>query len=96
MYLEPEDKEKIVDYLVKNKKNLRSLPQVKLLKQQLKQALKSNDSSFHDDVITEFLACVKIPIAEDVSRATGLSTDGIVYIIQCMGLEKFKKYLGVK
>lgn len=94
MFLENEDKEKIVDYLVKNKKVLRSLPQIVLLKKQLKDALKRElDKTFHDDIITEFLKCCKIPIAEDVSRNTGLATDGIVYIIDYMGLDKFKKYI---
>lgn len=93
MFLDLEDKEKIITFLVKNKKILKSLPQVKLLKKQLRTSLKSNDSSLHDDIMVEFLACCRIPIAEEVSRNTGLATDGIVYIIQCMGIEKFRKYL---
>jgi len=93
MYLEETDREKIVDYLVINKKMLRSLPQIKLYKKQFKEALKDNDSSLHDDISTQFLNCCKGIIAENVSRNTGLAADGIIYILDYIGIQEFEKYL---
>lgn len=93
MYLDVDDKRIVVEYLVKNKKMLRSLPDVKLLGTQKRKALKENDQAFHDDIEAEYLSSVKYIIAQDVGRNTGLSVDGIIYIIDCMGTTNFRDYL---
>jgi hypothetical protein len=82
--------------LVKNKKAIRQLPKVKLLKQQYKKALKENSVEFHDDLEREFLGSVKYLIAQDVGKNTGLSVDGIIYVMDCMGSTDFMVYLNGK
>lgn len=92
-YFDPEDQDKIKDYLIDNKEHLKELKPIKLLDKAKKKLLKKYDSSFQDEIETQFFNACKLVIAEDVTRNTGLATDGILYIIDCMGLEKFKEYI---
>lgn len=93
MYLDNTDKEIIVDYLVKNRKMLKSLPKVKTLTKDFRKALKDNGSEFHFDIKVEYLSFCKTIIAEDVGRNTGLSVDGIIYTLDCMSFDNFFCYM---
>lgn len=93
MFLDDVDKEVVIEFLSKNKRRLKDLEQIKLFKTQCNKALKENGMEFHDDIHAQFFAVCKTIIAEDVSRNTGLSADGIIYILDYMGLNKFQEYL---
>lgn len=93
MYLDDVDKEIILEFLSKNKERLKSLEKIVFLKTQYDNALATNGMEFHDDIHAQFFGVCKTIIAEDVSRNTGLSADGIIYILDYMGLDKFQEYL---
>lgn len=96
VYLDPEDKETIIKYLADNKEHFKELKPVEVLEKIKTKMLKKFDSSFHDEIEVQFYNSCKLVIAEDISRSTGLSTDGIMYVIDYMGLENFKEYWNVK
>lgn len=93
MYLDPEDKETIIQYLADNKQHFLDLKQTKLLLKMKDKLMKKFDSSFQEEIEVQFYNCCKLVIAEDVSRNTGLAVDGIMYILDYMGLENFKEYM---
>lgn len=93
MYLDDIDRDIVIEFLAKNKKRLKSLEKIKLFKQQYNKAIKTNGKEFHDDIDAQFFGVCKSIIAADVSLNTGLGADGIIYILDCMGQEKFREYL---
>lgn len=93
MYLDQEDKERIIQYLSDAKKDLKALKTVKDLKRIKNKLIKKYDKSFHSDIEVQYYGAVKLAISEDVSRNTGLSSDGIMFILDSMGLDKFKRYM---
>lgn len=95
MYLDPEDQETIIQYLSDGKDNFKDLKPIKQLGKMKAKLLKKYDSSFHEDIWVQYYNACKLAIAEDISRNTGLATDGIMYILDCMGLEKFKEYMSM-
>lgn len=92
-YFDPEDQEKIKEYLINNKEHLQELKPIKLLDKAKKKLLKKYDSSFHDEIETQFFNACKLVIAEDIGKSTGLAVDGIMYVIDYMGLDNFKEYM---
>lgn len=93
MYLDPEDRETIIQYLADNKHHLLDLKPIKSLSKMKKKLLKKYDSSFHEEIEVQYYNSCKLVIAEDVTRNTGLAVDGIMYVIDYMGLDKFKEYM---
>lgn len=96
MYLDPEDKETIIKYLSDNKTHFKELKAVDTLEKIRTKMKKKFDSSFYDEIDLQFYNCCKLVIAEDISRNTGLASDGIMYILDYMGIDKFKEYWDVK
>lgn len=93
MYFDPEDKERILDYLESNKGHFKTLKPIKQLSKMKDKLLKKYDSSFHEDIEIEYLKGCRLAVAEDISRNTGLATDGIMFTIESLGMDKFKKLL---
>lgn len=96
MIFDKEDEEIIKEYLIINKNSLKNLSTIKSLKKEYKKELKNNSKEFHDDIEIEFFGLCKMLIAQDVGKNTGLATDGIMYLLDYMGLKNFKKYIGVR
>lgn len=93
MYLDPEDKEKVIEYLSKNKKYLISLKSIEQLTKMKDKLYKKYDSSFYDEIDVQYYNSCKLVIAEDIGRVTGLGVDGIMFIMDSMGLDNFIKYM---
>ncbi len=96
MYLDPEDKDKIIQYLSDHKLDLIELKSIKLLSKMKDNLYKKYDPSFYDEIDVQYYGACKLVIAEDVGKATGLAADGILYIIDSMGLDNFKEYMSVR
>lgn len=96
MYLDPEDKEIIINYLSKNKEHLIGLKPIEQLKKMKDKLYKKYDKSFYDEIDRQYYGACKLSIAEDIGKATGLAVDAIMYILDYMGLDNFQIYMGEK
>lgn len=91
MFLQ-EEKEKVIQYLIDNKQFLKD-QLLKDITAERDKLLKEFDSSLHDDIEIQYIQIVRMMIAEDIAKNTGISTDNILYLLEYMGVEKFKEYL---
>lgn len=93
MYLDPEDKEKIIQYLIDNKGHFSTLKPIKILSKMRDKLLKKYDSSFHEEINIQYDKQCRLVVGTEISKNTGLAIDGIMYVLEYMGLENFKNYL---
>lgn len=95
MYLDPEDKELIIMYLSDHKTEFLELKPIKVLGKIKEELYKKYEPSFYEDIDYQYYTSCRLAIAEDIGRATGLSVDGIMFILESMGLEHFMKYMEI-
>lgn len=90
-YLEKEDQEKTIQYLIENKEHLKELL-IDLFKER-DRLLEKEVKEFHEDIEIECMQIARMIIAEDIGRNTGLSPEGILFVLECLGIDKFKEYI---
>jgi len=83
----PDIKDKIIDYLIKNHEHLKN--ELHKYTQQKNDYMRDTDAVFHADIKTEYLELARTLITKEIAEKYAIAGDQVLIVLDSFNLERY-------